>query len=191
MNKNNFIVELNEFPELTTTKWREIYTKVRKEKLYASKHDYGLKVLVKDIPELEEFYNKFKLKDYFWILLTNGKSNSRFYVHIDGRFDDNSPGGINWPLENCDERSTTIWVRPLKEEYYEISANSYTLEEHVETKELFRYHCMNDQPILFRSNLWHYAINETNIMQWRVMIKWELIADSWEDLKNEFKSHFK
>jgi hypothetical protein len=91
-------------------------------------------------------------------------------------------------LENCDERSTTIWVRPLKEEYYEISANSYTLEEHVETKELFRYHCMNDQPILFRSNLWHYAINETNIMQWRVMIKWELIADSWEDLKNEFKS---
>ena len=191
MSDNNFIVELNEFVDLTTDMWRNIYKKVRKEKLYASKHDYGLKVFVKDIPELHNISHRINLKDHFWVLLTNGKSNSRFYVHIDGNFEDGSPGGINWPLENCDQKSTTTWVRPLEEKYFEISHNSYTLDEDVETEEIYKYHCINDQPILFRSNLWHYAVNETNSNRWRVMIKWELLADSWESLVNEFKPYTK
>lgn len=191
MSNNNFIVELDEFSELTSETWRSIYKRIRKEKLYASKHDYGLKVFVKDIPELEIFSKKFKLKDHFWVLLTNGKSNSRFYVHIDGRFDDGSPGGINWPLENCDNRSTTVWVKPIEERYYEISHNSYTLDSSIKTEEIYRYHCMDGVPILFRSNLWHYAVNETNLNKWRVMIKWELLSENWESLVDEFKPYTK
>jgi hypothetical protein len=189
--KNDFVVELNEFKELTTDMWKAIYEKVRKEKLYDSKHDYGLKVSVNKIPELQEFANKFKTKDHFWILLTNGTSNSRFYVHVDGQFDDGSPGGINWPLYNCDERSSTYWVKPLEEKYYEISYNSYTLEEDVETKEIFSYSMLDNKPVLFRSNLWHYAVNSTGDKKWRVIIKWELLSESWETLVDEFESYKK
>jgi hypothetical protein len=191
MTNKKFIVELNDFEDLTTDDWRKIYEQVRKKKLYDSKHDYGLKVSVDKIERLSEFRKKFSFKDHFWILLTNGSSHSRFYVHIDGRPDDGSPGGINWPLFNCDEQSTTVWVEPVEEKYFEVSANSFTLEPDVETRDIYTYNHRDEQPVLFRSDLWHYAVNETKKKDWRVIIKWELYADSWDDMIDEFKPYAK
>ena len=184
---DDFIVELNDNAlHITCEKWREIFARVRKEKSYISKHDYGIKVSTDIIPELKGF--PVPHKDHFWFLLTNGTSNSEFYIHFDGQPNDGSSCGINWPILNCDEKSTTIWVEPETEDYFEVSKNSFMLKEGVKTKEIYRYHLMNDQPVLFRSNLWHYAVNGTESRQWRVIVKLELLIDKWEVAKEWSRS---
>ena len=180
--KNNFIVELPNFDELTFSDWKNIYDDVLKNKLYDNRFVYGMKVSVNKFPELKKFRYFDRMKNHFWILRTNGRKINKYYPHIDGTPEDGSCGGINWPLYNCNNSSTTIWIKPEQEKYQYVNETSIKLDDDVNYDELFRYNMQDNQVVLFRSDIWHYAINNTNIKDWRVIIKWEILSESWEKL---------
>jgi len=183
--EKNYVVEIPEYSELTTDNWKEIYHSVIEDKLYDNFFVYGMQVSVNKFPQLEEFRHRDRMKDHFWILRTNGKKIKKYYPHIDGIPGDGSCGGFNWPLYNCNQSSTTIWIEPRQEKYHYVNETSIRLDDNVGYDEVFKYNMKDGQPVLFRSDLWHYAVNETNIKDWRVLIKWEIFGDSWEELIND------
>lgn len=183
--KNNFVVELSEFVELTTDDWKIIYQDVIENKLYDNFFVYGMKVSTDKFPKLQKFRHFDKMKKHFWILRTNGKKIKKYYPHIDGTPNDGSCGGINWPLYNCNDYSTTIWIKPKQEKYNYVNETSIKLDDDVQFDELFKYNMQNNQPVLFRSDIWHYAENMTDTKDWRVIIKWEILINDWNKLKND------
>jgi hypothetical protein len=160
-----------------------VYNEVTTDK--KDRYAYGHKIYADDFPvfdRLREAYPAFK--DYFFFLKTN-RVVKTYPIHIDGPGEFDSKAGVNWPLINCDEQSDTVWYEPEEHDfYYHEVQNSIFLKDNVKTKEIYKFHFVDHTPHLFRGDVWHTGINRKHQREFRVMVKWELTVNNWQEAQN-------
>jgi len=184
---NNFIIPLlflNDY--ITAQDFLNLYEDMAATK--SQKRGYGIAVDASKYKVFDKLRAKFPaLRDTFYILRTN-KILSKYPIHIDSPSSFDSKASINWPLINCDERTETVYYKVDKHDFYNYDRNqdSIFLKDNVSVTPIFKYQFINPQAHLFRNDVWHTGINNTNEKKWRIMVKWELIVDNWQAARDIF-----
>ena len=159
--------------------WNKIYEYVRTSKDYPA-FGYGIKVFVKDFPQLETLANDLPLKDHFFFLISNRKKRE-FPIHVDGVPGKNNAASLNWPIRNCDNRSPTTWYSCDDIQFKDID-NSFFIKNPDSCIEIHSEAMQTslEKPYLFRSDLLHRGLSGIN-EGLRIIVKWELEYDSWSN----------
>jgi hypothetical protein len=181
---SDFLIPMNILNDyITTEEFIEVYNTTIIDK--KNRFGYGHKVDATKFPVFNKLRERFPaFKDYFYFLKTN-RVVKTYPIHIDGPGEFDSKAGVNWPLINCDENSDTVFYDVEEHDfYYNEKQNSIFLNDHVKTKEIYKFHFIDHTPHLFRGDVWHTGINHMNQRQFRVMVKWELTVNNWEEAQN-------
>ena len=183
-NSTDFLINCSFLDDyIQTQDFIDLYNKIIVDK--KNRFGYGHKVFVDDYPVFDKLRERFPaLKNYFYFLKTN-KVVKTYPIHIDGPGEFDSKAGINWPIINCDERSDTIWYNVDKHEfYYHEVQNSIFLNDDVKATELYKFNFTDHTPYLFRGDVWHTGVNNMDQRQFRVMVKWELSVNNWQEAQD-------
>lgn len=173
-------------PIVTFDQWELIYSDVRKRKDLA-KFGYGIRVNVDDYPELLSAAQTLPFRDHFFFLISH-KRNREFPIHVDGVPGEHNAASVNWPLLNCDSHSPTIWYECESREYQDLD-NSFFLDNVEDAIEIHRDTMYSHYrlPYLFRGELLHKGYCNLNTNEMRIIVKWELDYDTWEDACSGFR----
>lgn len=183
----DFIIPLEFINEyISAQDFLNVYRNLIVEK--SQKRGYGIAVDATKYSVFDKIRDKFPaLRDTFYILRTN-KILTRYPIHIDSPKSFDSKASINWPLINCDNRSETVYYKVGKHDFFNYDKNqdSIFLNDNVKVTPIYKYRFVNSHAHLFRNDVWHTGINNTNEKKWRIMIKWELIVDNWHTARTMF-----
>lgn len=184
MNKNDFLI-LCKQPIIPFDRWFDIYNQIRKNK-NKTNFGYGIKVESKEYSDLENLRKDIPLKNYFFFLISN-KHNREFPIHVDGIPGKNNAASINWPLLKCDERSPTRWYNCNNTCYTNLD-NSFFLSNINDAIEIYSdvMYSSYQLPYLFRSDVLHKGYCNIDESGFRIIVKWELNFNDWNQACREF-----
>jgi hypothetical protein len=95
-------------------------------------------------------------------------NNDRFGIHKDTGDGYNPSAAINWPLINCNKNSVTKWYKIINGE--PIITQNYIYADHCEVEEVQSTSLMDNNPMLFRIDVFHSMDNKSN--KKRVLASW-------------------
>jgi hypothetical protein len=157
---------------------------------YTAMREHAFDFITREYPWLEDFRCKMGLEKKLNFLETNGLDKSEFKPHIDGK-----PGNpavmFNAPIQNCTDQTETYWVEPLEEmtpvllcENGQSSERVRGATPHLPPQTPFRIlqsHHFTNRCALFRSDIFHGAINRSKSADPRIMMHWWYPPQiSWE-----------
>lgn len=188
----NFLLQLKQ-PLISLARWEEIYSYVKKLE-FGRRFGYGIQVMLSEsllrrFPELRELRDTYRFADEFYFLITHSKAR-HFPVHIDGRPGAYNAASLNWPLRCCDADSVTRWFL-VENASSNCIDGTYFLEEGRHTgKEIFRAAMRSEGglPYLFRSDIWHSGYCGAEHKRLRIIVKWMLKFNSWENACDAFRN---
>lgn len=177
---------LCEDPIVTFDTWEKIYADVRKRKDLKT-FGYGIRVEVADYPELKDVMTQVSFRDHFFFLISH-KRNREFPIHVDGVPGEHNAASVNWPLRGCDDHSPTIWYECEERRYNDLD-NSFFLENIDQAEEIYRatMYSKFERPYLFRGELLHKGYCNLDTNEIRIIVKWELEYDTWQDACTDFQ----
>ncbi len=174
-------------PIVLFERWMEIYSEVRKNKQLGTNFGYGIKVNVCNYVDLQEVRKILPFRDHFFFLISNAR-NREFPIHVDGIPGKLNAASVNWPLVNCNEYSPTVWYR-CDDPIFKNIANSYFLENASAAKQIHTETMVSSHklPYLFRGEILHRGYcNIPQKNEHRIILKWELDFDNWDEACSEF-----
>lgn len=183
---NDYLI-LCKTPIVSFEYWFAIYEQIRKSKK-ALTFGYGIQVSTNHYPELEIIRKQLPFKDKFFFLISNRK-HREFPIHVDGIPGNYNSASINWPIQNCDERSPTTWYTCNNIKFKNID-NSYFLDNIGDATEIYTQPMMSVHrlPYLFRSDILHKGYCNMNENGVRIIVKWELEINDWSTACTEFQN---
>lgn len=182
--ESKFMLPLKPGALIDWTRAQELYAEARRNKSFP-RFGYGIRVSTAEFPDLEDLRRMYGFRDYFFILWQSPRQRE-VPIHVDGAHGNSNCASINWPLLNCDEASPTEWYS-CEEPRTRIIEGSYFLENVEDARVVHREAMLSkgNFPYLFRSDVWHRGYSNSSGV--RVILKWELIRDSWADTVLEFE----
>ena len=155
--------------------------------------------VAEEFPWLEEFRKQYNLTKKLNFLETDGLDKKEFKVHIDGEPEKPSVM-LNSPILNCTKDTVTYWVEPqekfdpiLQCENGTNNQKSHGATPHLPDNvpvNLIQKHSFTNKCALFRSDIYHGVINNSNKKEQRIMSHW-WFPDyyKWEHAVNSFKGN--
>ena len=163
---------------------------------YTAMRSEAFDFVAAEFPWLEDFRVRHNLDKKLNFLETHGIDKPEFKIHIDGR-----PGDpevmFNVPILNCTAETVTYWVQPVDDFNPVLSCENGTNNnsKHGATPHLpanVRYdiiaqHSFTNKAALFRSDIYHGVINNSNRDEYRIMMHWWFPkGTSWSMAKTYF-----
>lgn len=187
MNQDEFLLPF-ESPLISFERWLEVFSDVKTLRL-GRRFGYGIEVSTSDLP-LAEFQDILNLKktldlcEKFYFLITH--KNRSFPVHIDGVPGNKNAASINWPIINCDSKTTTVWYDVINPEY-DIVDGSYFCKESSDKSILYKtsIETSSGTAFLFRSDINHQVCSLQE--KKRIMVKWMTKNNSWQEANEKYR----
>lgn len=166
---------------------------------YTAMRPEAFDFVAQQFPWLEEFRVKYNLEKKLNFLETHGLEKKTFEPHIDGKVG-NPSVMFNCPILHCTTETVTYWVNPVEDVTPVLlceNGNSHETRKgatpHLPKNAIYNKiceHSFTNKAALFRSDIYHGVVNNTNRNEYRIMMHWWFPKGvSWDDAVDSFKEH--